>query len=251
MIKPNWIILFGISIGSIPTIHLGANREYIDSLRGIILLSPYSYYLSHALIHSINCPIFLIHGKKDKIISYVYSDQIAPKMKILFKWFPSNGNHSNIITGYRCKFYSKLKIFIKELISTLNDDQLNNSFQFNLINSPSKINHKKAVLINENYADNGNYFDINQLNSIETKKNQRLFIIPEVMNKSYCFKGNNNKEYENYYDEDFNDDDSYNSLDNRSTNKHTHKSPYISPLKPTRISISPIKSLKIKQKTEY
>lgn len=260
MINPNMMILFGMSIGSIPTIHLGINSKFKDSLRGIILLSPYSSTLFQDSIHSVNCPIFLIHGKQNRITPYEYFEEIAFKIKMLFKWFPSNGNHSNIVSKYRYKFYDKLRMYCDELITDYNNNRLNNSFKVNIIQSPDDVNHKIVVMIDEDYADNGNQFDINVLDNNKLDQSKRLIeIIPEEADKAYCLKENQcNNNYDYYEDYFYENDDSCNvSNDIISSNnilsipKPKLKSPYMTPIKRKITLHELIKTSRIKQKISF
>lgn len=169
MVKPNYLIPFGISIGSMPSVNLAQNKDY-NNIPGMVLLSPYSLGFNQKLtkeedieyyekIKNIECPIFLIHGQKDSIIPFAQSEGLASKIKTLFKWFPSKADHDNIISNHRCKFYRKLKTFMNELL--IQKNQLRVSFKITF-NSPSV--KKKKIIINSNYAENAESFDANIAN---------------------------------------------------------------------------------------
>jgi fermentation-respiration switch protein FrsA (DUF1100 family) len=91
------IIVFGRSIGSGPATHLAAHR----SPGMLILMSPYTTVRSIVKdiagewasllvaerfknideISKVKCPVFMIHGKKDKLISWEHSKQLFDKCK--------------------------------------------------------------------------------------------------------------------------------------------------------------------------
>lgn len=96
-ISPTNIILFGRSMGSGPAIHLAASRN----AGGLILMSPYTSLKSVVKDYAgnfakmliserfdnlqrvplVKCPVFLIHGLLDKLISYRHSVEIKAKVK--------------------------------------------------------------------------------------------------------------------------------------------------------------------------
>lgn len=63
----------------------------------------------------ISCPVFLIHGMCDEVIPFNQVQELAKQIKVVNEWFPSKGNHSNIVDKYRNKFYSKIKLFCEHL----------------------------------------------------------------------------------------------------------------------------------------
>ena len=128
----NKITLFGHLIGSYPSVNLASCKEY-RGINSLILLNPVlslkkfenkSYSLNRTgeigktdifgnfdKISEINCPIFLIHGYKDRLIPLKDIIKMAKSIKTLYQWFPSKGDNSNILTKYRRKFYTKCKMF--------------------------------------------------------------------------------------------------------------------------------------------
>lgn len=81
-------------------------------------------------ISKIACPIFVIHGKKDEIIKYKHCLKMAKKIKHLKEWYPSEGNHNNIIERFRVKFYLNCKDFISQLKRIKRVDDENDDFNF-------------------------------------------------------------------------------------------------------------------------
>jgi len=137
-LKKENIILFGISLGSAPTIKIASNIKYKD-IRAVMLLSPIAsgmqtahhqlkaskedlkeidFFSNISLISEVSCPIFIVHGVKDKIIPVSQVEKMAKSIKKLFSWFPSQGDHNNILFTYRRKFYNKCKLFFDNVLLT-------------------------------------------------------------------------------------------------------------------------------------
>lgn len=133
-IKNEDIILFGHSLGSAASIHL-ATIMCFKKIKGIILLNPISSALrlmSHDSnvdkkneicdvfnnfnkINDVECPIFLIHGQLDDLIPYEQSIEMAKNIKKLYEWYPTHGDHNNILVKYRSKFIQKTNLFLEHL----------------------------------------------------------------------------------------------------------------------------------------
>jgi dipeptidyl aminopeptidase/acylaminoacyl peptidase len=70
------------------------------------------------LVNSINCPIFIIHGTKDKVIPISHGQQMYGNSKKKYTpWFVENGGHNNIDRSlkFKGKYYEEMKNFIKKL----------------------------------------------------------------------------------------------------------------------------------------
>lgn len=124
------IILFGSSIGSVPSVSIASSARFC-SIKGCILISPISIgsdlikdsdkptegnadVLNNLILaKEIMCRVFLIHGKIDKTIPVQQSYDLMKEMKNASSWYPNKGTHSNITTLYRSKYYQKLKDFFK------------------------------------------------------------------------------------------------------------------------------------------
>lgn len=159
----------GHSLGSAPTVHL-ATTSFSKYIRAIILLSPIAssiklfadcsdntglekidVFCNLKKIKEVNCPIFLIHGKKDEIIPFSQSEEMAKYIKIKHEWYPKNGDHGNILTKYRLKFFTKCKIFIENLIYLENKNtMIKNSVDFKTSPSYHDLNRLSINLENHN-----------------------------------------------------------------------------------------------------
>ena len=182
-IKLNQIILFGNSLGSAASIHLCSNINYKE-INAIILLSPIvsglkivnqnlvisnedlnriDFFSNCSKITEISCPIFLIHGTKDEIIPIQQVIKMGRSIRKLYQWYPSKGDHNNIITKYRKKFYTKCKMFF-DYIKILS--QGNDTYYQTNANSSRNISFK----IEESYMDS----EISQCNYSRMSANHNV-----------------------------------------------------------------------------
>ena len=136
-------------------------------------------------IENVIAPVFIIHGKQDDLIKFSQCKNMSKKVKKLREWYPAEGNHNNIITRYRFKFYQNVKNFIDIINETNNDNQssdcfnnghyMNFSFHSNIVASENN---------NGNYLQKGNsneYFekvkkDKNERERIEKNENNRFHL---------------------------------------------------------------------------
>lgn len=181
----NKLILFGHSIGTIPTIHLSSLNTFRD-LGGVVLISPSSTGLindykednktkrrklstvnSNYNVNDIACPVFLIHGQKDNIIPVSHSHELSEEIKYSGKsycWFPKKGTHYNIMYDLRRKFYRKFMYFL-DLIERFHK-QINENLMFKSDLNIKPISHISNVSIGkpreENYIANKNQYNNNK-----------------------------------------------------------------------------------------
>jgi len=120
----------GFSLGSIPSIYIASKYN----IKSLILIAPLASEIRlikkesknstfdfnkedilFGKISEISCPIFLIHGQEDKKIPISQSFEIFQKVKNANTWFPKKGDHYNIFTTYRRKFYEKFQIFFDKV----------------------------------------------------------------------------------------------------------------------------------------
>ena len=124
------IILFGSSIGSVPSVSIASSPKFCG-VKGCILLSPIAsgnnlinytnsnlecindVFNTVSLAKEIICPVFVVHGKLDNVIPIEHSYDIVKELKNSMTWYPNKATHSNLATLYRQKYYAKLKTFLK------------------------------------------------------------------------------------------------------------------------------------------
>lgn len=158
------IILYGYSIGSVPTIKEGGSKSYGKYILGVMLLSPLvkemsSYFFSEGiqkkpkkmkdgnqkesnfeLIKEIIKPVFLVHGKEDPLVSINEVEEMSVNVINLYKWYPRKGDHTNIAAIYRAKFFTKAKDFIQFTVERFKEE-LSKRNRNNLLDS-SRLLHK-------------------------------------------------------------------------------------------------------------
>jgi pimeloyl-ACP methyl ester carboxylesterase len=112
------IIFYGHSIGTGPTCKMVSTLEQKEKVGGMMLQSPYSSIRDMAkvfagklgyliwerwnnleAVKTINCPVMLIHGKKDNLIPYTHSEQLyaalPSKQKVIHLYEYANHNYFN------------------------------------------------------------------------------------------------------------------------------------------------------------
>ena len=211
----NKLILFGHSIGTIPTIYL-SSRNTFRELGGVVLISPsssgsindykqdnkikrrkLSSMNSNYNVNDIACPVFLIHGQKDNIIPVYHSHELSEEIKYSGKsycWFPKKGTHYNIIYDLRLKFYRKFMYFL-DLIERFHKQVNENIMLKSDLNIYKPISNISNASVGrpreENYIANTNqYNDNNQIgfsNAVPTNDNKVL--------ESSSFEGNNSSNF--------------------------------------------------------
>jgi len=122
---PNNIIIFGRSIGSGPASHL-ASRYPIHSLilmsaftslravvKGLIgSLLQYAIaerFVNKALMKKVNCPVFLIHGKKDGLISHKQAEELYKEIKNAVLYLAEEMDHNSF--DFKVDFVTPLMEF--------------------------------------------------------------------------------------------------------------------------------------------
>ncbi|CAD8117846.1 unnamed protein product [Paramecium sonneborni] len=129
--KPTQIIVYGYSIGSGPSITLASNSQF--PIGGLIIQSGFSSGLRMISIQIdqtpfydmfpnidriqfVSCPVFIMHGANDKVISEQHAKLLAEKTKNLYElWIPHNIGHCNMESDAlnRELYFQKIKKFIQ------------------------------------------------------------------------------------------------------------------------------------------
>ncbi len=199
----------GHSLGSAPSVHIASKFFNKTSLiRAIILISPiassfkffekdcnsnnnniglekFDVFCNIKKIQEVNCPVFIIHGKKDDIIPVSQSEEMLKYVKIHYEWFPKNGDHINILTKYRMKFITKCKIFLNNL-SCFERKKNGNVSKYSCDNSfglMGKFGYNNSGKKHKNLFS----CDSNNFNALENKK-----IINDITGSIVPFLFNNN-----------------------------------------------------------
>jgi len=183
------IILFGMGLGCIPILYI--NDEYNQknlNFKGIILYSP--IFPKNLEIQEINSPIYLIHGQKNQLSSYKYTNEFFNNMNInnKFEWYPEIGNYKNIQIIKRFKFYKKLKNFFSfinnkqtekkiQKMSRCNCNVLLSSYLDNITTEDEGNNSNENCNIKENeYSKSKTNKSNSNRYTIKNNKNQNIEI---------------------------------------------------------------------------
>ncbi len=176
------VILFGESIGTIPSIYTAVHRKYKANIKALILLSPIStfvntdsyrsdvsldrkkhlslgtdsktlFYQEINKIRDAFCPIMVIHGVKDNVIPYSKTLEFVKLLTCEWstEWYPTSADHNNIYKKYRLKFLSKLSNFIDH------------------------VNVYKQIL--DGVTESADFMNFNRLNSLINDKNEDIVTI--------------------------------------------------------------------------
>ncbi|KAL7445690.1 hypothetical protein ACHAXH_009089 [Discostella pseudostelligera] len=126
------VILYGQSVGSGPSCYLASRREHVG---GLILHSPFTSGMrvltpSRALacldifpnidrIAKVQCPVFIIHGKKDQEVAFEHGLALQAAVPEEYKtdpWWVSNKGHNDVVDGNNIVDYiQRLNRFVRHL----------------------------------------------------------------------------------------------------------------------------------------
>lgn len=147
------IIVYGKSIGTVPSIFLAADSNVI----GLVLVSPLasgvrclniSHFMTKKMLNSfdsffgdsisrikkVKCPVIFFHGLQDTVIhcentSILYSELCKSPFQAhneselphFFGTYKNPGTHQNLETTFRSEFFSCLTRFVNRIISQKNN----------------------------------------------------------------------------------------------------------------------------------
>jgi len=133
----------------------------------------------------------MVHGQKDNIIPIKQCEELCNKIKFIYKWCPKNGNHSNILTEYRSKFYSQCNYFIDTItlfIKDYDDRPSGKGYEENYIKQYR--NSTTSLSINSNNHD--------YLLSIENSHKQQKYRVLNSLNAKKFFQVNKTIPHKTY-----------------------------------------------------
>lgn len=132
------IILYGRSIGSGPSIHLATRTAVRAMVLQSPLLSIYRVAFSSSFtlpgdmfpnvdrIGQVKCPVYIVHGTNDEVISYSYAEDLVRNCQEGIAYPPylvENGGHNNLEVVARQPFYENFTKFLQWLEkSEISDD---------------------------------------------------------------------------------------------------------------------------------
>jgi len=205
----------GYSLGSVPCLYAASKYNF----KSLILIAPLDFgikieneklknstcelkkiesFRSIGKISEISSPIFLIHGKLDNKVSINHSYEILSQVKNANFWFPKKGDHNNIFTLYRRKFYEILNVFTEKvniihtettkLYSNCSDDYFGNED-----NDENYINNENQFIVfNKNIKND--YNDISKpakllmynINKMNDRYENNLMSDKDHNNLNFC-----------------------------------------------------------------
>jgi pimeloyl-ACP methyl ester carboxylesterase len=108
-ISPKNIILYGRSIGSGPSCYLAEKHEVaglilhsplMSALRVVLNLRwtlPFDKFPNIDRVPNINCPIFIIHGRRDEIVPFYHAIELHANSKLKYPpYYVDGAGHNNI-----------------------------------------------------------------------------------------------------------------------------------------------------------
>ena len=126
-ISANRIILYGRSIGSGPSSYLAEKYEVagvilhspiMSALRVVFNLRftlPFDKFPNIDRMANIDCPIFIIHGRRDEIVPFYHAEELYAKSKIKYPPYYVDGAGHNNVEKYANDYLPKIRQFISHI----------------------------------------------------------------------------------------------------------------------------------------
>ena len=128
-ISANRIILYGRSIGSGPSSYLAEKYEVagvilhspiMSALRVVFNLRftlPFDKFPNIDRMKNIECPVFVIHGRRDEIVPFYHAEELHAKSKNKYPpYYVEGAGHNNVE-----KFASDYLVRIRQFISHVDE----------------------------------------------------------------------------------------------------------------------------------
>ena len=126
-IDPETIVLFGRSIGSGPTCYLAEKYP----VAGVILHSPlasilrvvfdlrwtlpFDFFPNVDRVANIDCPVFIIHGRRDEIVPFRHAEQLYANSKHKFPPYFVDGAGHNNVEKFAHDYFNQIKQFLDHI----------------------------------------------------------------------------------------------------------------------------------------
>mmetsp|Transcript_11762 Transcript_11762/g.12924 ORF Transcript_11762/g.12924 Transcript_11762/m.12924 type:complete len:255 (+) Transcript_11762:53-817(+) len=123
------IIMFGRSLGSGPSCYIASKYK----IRGVILHSPIASIFRVMLnfrftmpgdkfcnvdrVKQTDCPVFVIHGSRDEIVSIDHARELHRNSKVKYPLYVVKGAQHNNVELFSNKYYEELNKFLNHLDS--------------------------------------------------------------------------------------------------------------------------------------
>jgi len=133
---PRWsekVICYGQSLGSAPSIYLGATHK--DKVAGVVIHSGlmsalrcvrpnlnstyfFDIFPNVDLVKSVEAPLLVIHGGKDRDIPRTHGEMLVANAPRPYKpWFAPNAGHNNVELKYSALYEAKLDEFVADVVA--------------------------------------------------------------------------------------------------------------------------------------
>lgn len=124
-IKKEQLIFYGVEIGIVPSVLICCKVAY-KHVYGMVLVSLLLINeLVNGMFNCVNCPVYIIHGKKNQ--NYEPIKSVCEQFKNKQSWFPNLMSTEEITTQKRAKLYIKMKSFIKQINEMISSSNVNES----------------------------------------------------------------------------------------------------------------------------
>lgn len=132
-VDPNRIILYGRSIGSGPSSYLAEKYEVagvilhspiMSALRVVFNLRftlPFDKFPNIDRMANIECPIFIIHGRRDEIVPFYHAEELYSKSKNKYPPYYVEGAGHNNVEKFASDYLVKIRQFIQYVDEYIND----------------------------------------------------------------------------------------------------------------------------------
>ena len=129
---PHTILVYGRSIGSGPSCYLAENFPVAgvilhcpiaSALRVVFDLRwtlPFDKFPNIDRVQRINCPIFIIHGRRDEIVPFKHAEMLYARSKVKYPPYYVDGAGHNNVEKYAFEYLVKIREFISH-VDSLNE----------------------------------------------------------------------------------------------------------------------------------
>jgi fermentation-respiration switch protein FrsA (DUF1100 family) len=134
-VSANRIILYGRSIGSGPSSFLSEKYEVagvilhspiMSALRVVFNLRftlPFDKFPNIDRMANIDCPVFVIHGRRDEIVPFYHAEELHGKSKHKYPPFYVDGAGHNNVEKFASDYLVKIRMFIQHVDEFVNARQ--------------------------------------------------------------------------------------------------------------------------------
>ena len=124
-VSANRIILYGRSIGSGPSSYLSEKYEVagvilhspiMSALRVVFNLRftlPFDKFPNIDRMPNIDCPVFIIHGRRDEIVPFYHAEELYAKSKVKYPPYYVDGAGHNNVEKFATDYLVKVRQFIQ------------------------------------------------------------------------------------------------------------------------------------------